>query len=210
MVLTPLAVTAMTNFILACVVFLVAGMLLALPKERGSAAWFWSLALLLLGASALLGGIDHGFFEVHGQLPIRRLIERSNWVLLGLLAATVLATAARQFFTPAVQRVLFGLAVAQFVVYVLLVVTVANFLVVILNYAPALLLLLAASAAGLRRGAGSPAMVAGLVVLVIASIVQALQVDTFSPIDRNGLYHLIALPGVVLIYLGGRALKRAV
>src|SRR5687767_14184634 len=102
MTLTPLAVTSITNFILACVVFLLAGMLLALPKARGSAAWFWSLTLLILGASALLGGIDHGFFEVHGQLPIRRVLERTNWVLLGLLTATVLATAARQFFSPAV------------------------------------------------------------------------------------------------------------
>jgi hypothetical protein len=210
MTLTPLAVTAITNFILACVVFLVAGMLLALPKERGSAAWFWSLVLLLLGASALLGGIDHGFFEVHGQLPIRRVIERSNWVLLGTLTAAVLATTARQFFSPTIQRVLFVVAAVQFVVYVLLVVTVANFLVVILNYAPAILLLLAASVAGLRGGTGSWTMVAGLVVMLLASVVQAAQIDVFSPVDRNGLYHLIALPGVILLYLGGRTLKRAV
>jgi hypothetical protein len=209
MVLTALAITSITNFILACVVFLVAGMLLALPKARGSAAWFWCVALLLLGTSALLGGIDHGFFEIHGQLPIRRLIERSNWVLLGLLTAMMLVTTARQFFSPGVQRIIFVLAAVQFVIYVVLVATVANFGVVILNYAPALLLLLAASIAGLRTGTGSWAMVIGLVVLVIASVVQALQIDVFSPVDRNGLYHLIALPGVVLLYLGGRALKRA-
>lgn len=208
MPLTALAVTAITNFILACVVFLLAGMLLAVPKARGSAAWFWCLALLLLGASALLGGIDHGFFEVQGELPVRRVIERSNWVLLGLLTAAVLGTAARQFFRPPVQRVILILAVVQFVLYAILVVTVANYFVVILNYAPAILLLLAASVAGLRTGAGSRAMVAGLVVLIVASAVQAAQVDMFSPVDRNGLYHLIALPGVVLLYLGGRTLSR--
>jgi hypothetical protein len=38
-------------------------------------------------------------------------------------------------------------------------------------------------------------------------VVQALGVDVFSPLDRNGLYHLLAMLGVALAAYGGRALS---
>lgn len=84
--MTVLAFAAVTNFILVCEVFLVAvaGLTLARPKAPRSAAWFWGLALLLLGVSAPLGGIDHGFVEPYGQTSARIALKRTNWAVLGL------------------------------------------------------------------------------------------------------------------------------
>ena len=62
-----LAVTSITNFILASEIFFLAGLQLAAPKARFSAAWFWGGAMFALGTSALLGGIDHGFIEAAGR-----------------------------------------------------------------------------------------------------------------------------------------------
>jgi len=72
-----------------------------------------------------------------------------------------------------------------------------------------LLACLAFNVLGLRRrsGDGHWTIVLGILVLLLASAVQALGIDTFSPVDRNGLYHLISMPGVVLLYFGGRRLK---
>ena len=61
-----LAVTSITNVVLAAETLLLAGVLIGLPKARFSAAWFWAGAMLALGTSALLGGIDHGYVEPAG------------------------------------------------------------------------------------------------------------------------------------------------
>lgn len=205
--MTALAVTAVTNFILACEVFLIAGLLLGRPKAPGSAAGVWGLTLACLGLSALLGGIDHGFVEPFGQTPGRIALERANWAVLGLTTLGVFVTMARQFFSPAAQRVVFVVAGLQLTLYLALIAFVGNFLVVILNYAPVMLLLLIFNFVGLKDGRGSWPMIAGIVLLFAASGVQASGFDAFSPVDHNGLYHLIAMAGVVALYFGGLKLK---
>jgi hypothetical protein len=175
------------------------------PKVRFSAAWYFSGVLLLLGVAALLGGIDHGFFEP-ANMP-RYLIQRSDWIVLGGVTFCLLMTTAKQFFTPAVQRIVFFAAVVQFAAYTAAVLLVDSFLVVILNYAPVMLLLLIMSFSGLRSGRGSAQMVAGILILFAASGIQAAGVDVFSPLDRNGLYHLLSMVGVAFLYFGGVRLR---
>ena len=96
--MNALAITSITNFILAGEVLFLAGMLVRMPKIQYSAAWFWAGAMTLLGVAALIGGIDHGFFEQSG-LP-RYFIQRSNWIVLGAMTFCILMTTARQFFSP--------------------------------------------------------------------------------------------------------------
>ncbi len=89
--MTALAVTAVTNFILACETFLFTGMLVKTERTSRSAAWFWTWALGLLGLGALLGGIDHGFVEPLGGAA-RYLLQRVNWLVLGGATFCVLMT----------------------------------------------------------------------------------------------------------------------
>ena len=199
------AITSITNFLLAGEVFYLAGRMSERPKDRYSAAWYFSGVLLLLGLAALLGGIDHGFFEP-ANMP-RYLIQRLDWVVLGGVTFCLLMTTAKQFFPPAVQRVVLFLAVVQFAADTAAALLVDSFLVVILNYAPVILLLLIMSCIGLRSGKGSAPMVLGILILFAASGIQAAGVDVFSPLDRNGLYHLLSMIGVVFLYLGGVRLR---
>jgi hypothetical protein len=203
--MTVLAITSITNFLLAAEVFFLAGRMSKTPKVRFSAAWYFSGVLLLLGVAALLGGIDHGFFEP-ANIP-RYLIQRSDWIVLGGVTFCLLMTTAKQFFTPAVQRIVFFAAVVQFAAYTAAVLLVDSFLVVILNYAPVMLLLLVMSFTGLKSGRGSAQMVAGILILFAASGIQAAGVDVFSPLDRNGLYHLLSMVGVAFLYFGGVRLR---
>ncbi len=207
MTLTPLAVTAITNFMLACEAFFIAGLLFATPKTPRSAAWLWQLGMLTLATSALVGGIDHGFFELFGQTAVRKGIEHSNWFLLGLLTLFVFLTAAQQFLTPPVRRIATIIAFVQLAVYTILILTTDTFQVVILNYAPIMLLMLILNVRGLRQGTGSWAMIGGIVVSFAASGVQAAHVDVFSPVDRNGLYHIGMMGALVLFYAAGKRLK---
>jgi hypothetical protein len=204
---TPLAASAVTDLILACETFFLTGMLAGQPKARWSAAWFWQAALAMLALAALLGGIDHGFFEPSGQTPARQVVQRGTWMVIGLLTGFVFLTAGRQFFRPAVRRVVYLLAGVQFAVYVALILYAGSFLVVILNYAPVMLLMLVLSVAGLASGQGSWPMIVGLLIVFAASAVLSLRIKGPDPLDWNSLYHLGLMPGVVFLYLGGRRLE---
>ncbi len=202
------ALTAITDLVLAAETLFLAGRLGEMPKARFSAAGYWSIAMLLLGVAAFLGGIDHGFFET-AQLP-RYWIERPNWIVLAAMTWCVLMTAATQFLSPRLQHWALAFGAVQFAADSMLALRVDRFLVVILNYTPVMILMLVLNLIGLRKRLGSPDMVAGILILFAASAVQALKVDTFAPLDRNGLYHLIATVGVVFLYRGGRRLNRGV
>lgn len=200
-----LAVTAVTNFAVAGVGFYCAGMLAGRPKARRSAAWFWTGAVICLSTSAFLGGVDHGFVEPAGV--DRYPLQRANWLVMGAATFCVLMTAGRQFLPEHRQRAVLAVGLAQLAVYTVAVLSVGDFRVVLLNYAPVVLLLLALSIRGLRDGTGSWWMIGGILVMLGASLVQLARVDVLMPLDHDGLYHVIALPGLVLLYQGGRRLR---
>jgi hypothetical protein len=202
-----LAITSVTNFVLAAELFLLAGMMARTPKARFSAAWFWAGAMLALATSALLGGIDHGFVEPAGLS--RYFIQRPNWIVAGVATACMLLATSRQFLAPGWQRPMLALAAIQLIVYAVLVLWIDDFRIVIVNYLPVLLLLLVLSIRGTRHGSGSWQMVAGILVLLAASIVQASHVDVFNPLSADGLYHLVSMGGIAFMYLGGQRLKVA-
>jgi hypothetical protein len=204
---TPLQVTAITNLAWACEVFLLTGLLLGRRPTIGSAAWLWALAMLVTGVSALLGGIDHGFFEPKGAGLARTVVQKATWLTAGVLAFLTLLTLVRQF-APAgwwVPAVAAGLA--QLAAFAVLAIRADSFLVVIVDYAPVLIAFLVLSAAGTRSGAGSWQMAAGLAISFAASAVQAAGVDVLLPVDRNGLYHLILAVASPFLYAGGLRLK---
>lgn len=190
---------------LAGEVFFFAGMLARMPKSRFSAAWFWSGMMILLGLGAMLGGIDHGIFQ--GQGLSRYPIERSNWLVLGAMTFFLLMTTATQFFSRKVRRLFLIIGIIQFTADAIFVLSVDSFLDVILNYAPVIILLLAMNFINLKNGTGSWDMITGILIMFAASGIQALGIDVLSPLDRNGLYHLVTMVGVVFFYRGGRRLR---
>jgi hypothetical protein len=200
-----LAVTSITNFVLAGEIFFLAGLTIGTPKASFSAAWFWGGAMFALASSALLGGIDHGFVEPAGLS--RYLIQRADWIVLGLATACMLLATARQFLGPRWQRPVLVVGAIQLAAYVVAVLSVGDFRVVILDYVPVMLLLLALSVRGTRDGTGSWQMILGILVLLMASAAQVLGVDPPGVLDQNGLYHVVAMIGVVFMYLGGRRLS---
>jgi len=197
---TILAVTSITNILLASLVFFLAGRMSRIPKARFSAAWSFTGVLLLLGTAALIGAIDHGFFEP-ANMP-RYWIQRADWIVLGGVTFCLLMTTAKQFFDARFHRILLVVAAVQFAADSAAVLLVDSFLDVILNYAPVMLLLLAMSIK-----ARSIHLTAGLLILSFASAIQAAGWDALRPLDHNGVYHLVSMAGVVFLYLGGMRLR---
>ncbi len=76
----------------------------------------------------------------------------------------------------------------------------------ILNYAPILLILLALNIVGLPSGSGSWFFIIGILISIFASVIQALGVDRFSPLDHDGLYHVVVMAAVAFLFAGGLGL----
>ncbi|HMB19497.1 MAG TPA: hypothetical protein VKQ10_00380 [Spirochaetota bacterium] len=201
--MTPLAVTAITDFILAAEVMFLTGMLLGKSFPVTSSAFSWGLAMLFMGISALLGGIDHGFLENRVGNTIRTIAQRLTWFFIGLMITCTLVTLAWQFLPSGYYFTVYVIALAQLAVFIFLIIRYNNFLVVVINYAPVMLIFLAFHILGLHDGSGSIVMVAGLLLSFVAAVVQVMKIDVLSPLDHNGVYHVIMMIAVYFLYLGG-------
>lgn len=206
--LQVLIVTAVTNLMVSGTVLYLAWRMAQAPRERYSAAWYWNAMFVLLGTGGVLGGIDHGLYETLAW-P-RYGIQHLTWIALGAMTFCILMTTATQCFGRRGRSVLLALGAVQFAAALVAFFRFDTFLVVVVNYLPVVLFWLAMNVHGLSRGTGSREMIAGLVILLAGSAIQTLGVDTFSPLDHNGLYHLIAMAGSVYLYRGGRHLKTTV
>jgi hypothetical protein len=201
--MSALELTAVTDFILAGEAFLAAGFLFGRIPAGPSAAFFWTLAVLFFALGALAGGIDHGFFEPKGDTRGRMIVQKTTWIFTGAMTFFTMMTALFQFAPAGLHAPAVILGLLQFAAFCFFATRKNSYLVVILNYAPVLLVLLVLNVAGLPSGTGSWWMVAGILISIAASAVQALGVDAFSPLDRNGLYHVILMIAVVFLFLGG-------
>jgi hypothetical protein len=200
-------VTAMTNFILAGEAFLGAGFLLGRTPFHASSAFFWALALLFFALGTLGGGIDHGFFEPKGDTRGRMIMQKSTWICIGIMTFFSLLTSVYQFAHEGLRGTVILLGIVQFIVFCFFAIRINNYAVVIVNYAPILLILLVLNILGLSSGSGSWSILLGLLISVAASAALAAGSDRFSPLDRSGVYHVLLMAAVVFLFLGGLALK---
>ncbi|MDG6778112.1 hypothetical protein QCB44_05280 [Thiomicrorhabdus sp. zzn3] len=166
--------------------------------------WFWVFSLL--AAASLLGTSAHGFKLTEAQ---QTLIWSLLYLALdGVIALFMLAVAyeiwgermARRFIPLAV-----GLAIMVFLVHLLR----SEFIVFIIYEAVGMVLALFGYIwlALSKRRSGAWYMVAGVSVSLLAAMVQAGKEFTFSfiwPFDHNGVYHVMQMVGVALLWLGLR------
>ena len=205
--LTTLGASALTDFALAAETCFLAGLLFARPKTRYSAAWFWQWSMLLLAVSAFIGGLDHGFIQAAGDTPTRKVVQHSTWTVIGLSTCATFLTIVRQFVIDRRHRVLTAVAMAQFVVYVVLFLRFDTYAVVVANYAPVMIWALVANLRGLGDGTGHWPIIASIGAGVTASVAQAAGWRLSATFDHQSVYHLGMMVAVVFSYIGGLRLK---
>ncbi len=201
--LSELALSALTDGILACELFFLAGLCFRPRMQAFSPAWLWGVALALIGAASLLGLIDHGFFEAIDHPQHRTMVVLTRLVIVaGSLAMIV--TAAVQYLTGLLRHVVIGVAMLGALYPVFLILTSDDFLSVILYYSAGLLLLLLLSIANLRQNSGTLPMIAGIVLTLGISGMIPAQSQGFWGLGLYGSYHVLLMPTVILLYFGGR------
>lgn len=200
--------TALTD--LALFVLTVA-LALGVSRWRGAGArdkaaiWMWVAGLLAL--ASLLGAIAHGL-EMSDRA--RALVWQPLNLCLGLglglfMAGAILDLAGRAAARKAIPPLL-GVGILFYLVTRLI---PGTFMTFIAYEAVALLFSLGAYGwlAANRALPGAGWMVAGVLVTIVAAVVQATGTAgtaIVSSFDNNGVFHLIQMVGIVLIALGLR------
>ncbi|MCU0845805.1 MAG: hypothetical protein MUC76_12865 [Spirochaetes bacterium] len=206
--MTPLALTAITNFLWASEAFFLAGVLFGQMDSFMGPYGIWAVSITLMGMGALLGGIDHGFFEpISRDWKGRMVMQKLSWIVAGAMTFTIVVVCAMRFFPDRYGNLVIAIGAAQLCIFLALIFRTDKFLVVVVNYAPVMLVFLGLNIHGLSSGTGSLNLVIGLVIAFIASAIQVAKVNLFRPLDWNGLYHLLMMVATVFFYLGGIDLK---
>lgn len=195
--------TAATDLLLAAVCVLCARHLSARALRR-PALRTWSCAFVLSALAATLGAVAHALY-----LP--GWLDRVVWAFIYLalaagIGAIVLATV--EDCLPAwrarVRPFVLGLALASFGAALLFPEIFA--VILIWQACGVLFAMWAYGRDGLRRdGRRSVWVVAGLVITVVAAVVQATGAVSFTlvwPFDHNGVFHLVQIPGLIAVAYG--------
>lgn len=202
--MTPLALTAITNFLWASEAFFLAGMLFGRMDGFMGPYGIWAASLALMGTGALLGGIDHGFFEPAGRdWKGRMVMQKLSWIVAGAMTFAIVMVCALRFFSGRHADIVIAAGIIQLCIFLVLIFRTDKFIIVIVNYVPVTLLFLGLNVYGLPAGTGSLNLVIGLVIAFVASAVQVAKVNVFHPLNWNGLYHLIMMIATLFLYMGG-------
>lgn len=203
--MSELALSALTDVILACMQAFAAGLLFRPGLRAGSPAGLWAGTMTLIAAVFMVGAIDHGFFEPIDH-PLHPVLMSATRVLVAAVSFMMIAVAAVRFLGPQARRVVLVLGALGNAAVGVLVVLSDNFFIVIAGYSVALLLLLALNIAGLRNGTGSRAMIVGIVITFVASALPLVGYEAVAGLGVYATYHIALMPAVVAFYLAGRAL----
>jgi hypothetical protein len=166
----------------------------------------WTALFALLGLAAGLGAVAHGL-----QMPLwlNDLLWQPLNLAMGLVVALfVVAASVDGFGLPIARRLLLPLLAIGVVFYLVTCLLPGGFLLFILYEGLALLLVLGLylRLMFVRKGPGAGWMLAGVVVTLLAAVLQAspVAVTLIWPFDHNGIFHLVQMIGVVLLACGVR------
>ena len=207
--MTDLAVSALTNAILAAEIFFLAGLSFREGQDRWSASWLFALYLSLIGLANLLGTIDHGFLEPIDH-PANIPVRTATRSVIALGTFTLLLSTARQFFGPLGTRICLVVGLVGLAATLWVTATQDNFLVLVAGNFVVMMLTLGLHLWGLRRGIGSAMLCAGIVASIATSMIIPFGGSGIEPFGLYGTFHIGLIVASFILYLGGRDLKTRV
>jgi predicted membrane channel-forming protein YqfA (hemolysin III family) len=200
--------TVATNVALAVLAFVFAARLAHRSATEGSAAIAWlAAALAATGFAALIGAIAHATDPIRDE-ALRARFWRSALYTTGLIGATIVASVAFFAARGYVRAALLLFAVIKLVVFMYRVAREPEFRIAAADYAVALAILLIGAVTELvrRQAPGMTWLIVGVLVSLVAGIVQARRLALHRQFNHNDLYHVIQMAALYAFYRGGALL----
>jgi uncharacterized membrane protein len=208
MVLSPIPTqltTAATDLLLALTALAGAWFL---RRGRGQ-RWrerIWSGVFGLMAFSALLGAVAHGLVLPDPDTP--RIWGPAYLALGGMLALFAAGTINDCWGERVARRTLPAVLVGVLIFCLAAFYLAGDFVVFVLFEGAVLLFALCCYIlAAVRRSPGSALTAAGILVTIAAAILQTrrdLRFTFYGEFDNNGIFHLVQLPGLMLLLAGLR------
>lgn len=225
----PLAepTTAITDFILAALSFYFADRLFADAHERGQkSARLLAAALGAAGVSALLGGLEHGFWphdpatgglRPHAVITASwaPVVARVLWIVTLVLTGAAALFLELSIFTATLARPWRQLAsifaFGQLIAFILAVARSPVFLLAAADYGVALLITaaLVGYAWSRRRIGYEPWMLGAVAISFAGAAVQISGLTLHRHFNHNDLFHVLQMVGLYLIFQAGLRLTDA-
>ena len=197
----------LTDYALAVETLIFAYLLLRRTAANEAARNWLAVLFLSLTAAAALGGTTHGFFADEAS-PGYRILWPLTMISIGFAAMAGWGFGSAVMFGARTARMVGILAGIGLAVYCGVVLFVSeDYLVAIVTYLPASLILMAAFGRAFHR-TRSPSAIIGVVGIVLTFVAAAVQQAGISIhptyFNHNALYHVIQGIGLLLVFLGGR------
>jgi hypothetical protein len=203
--------TLITDYLLAAFTTVLARRLFVTAREnRVVSQWWWGVAFAATAVAGLAGGTVHGFRtsldpRVTAALwlvAIEGLVVAAYAVIRGTLVGSPLSAAAAGSASL--------MAAGAFGVYGLWVAGNPRFVFAIAAYAVALGVLVGFKLSAWRTDQAGPRwMIAGVLVSIVAAVVQQSGWSMHQHFNHNDLYHVIQAFGVWLLYRGALGERRS-
>jgi len=203
--------TALTDFVMGCLVVYV---LVQIRAWRGFKSTIWTWAFGLLAAASFIGAVAHGLAMSDAT---NNLLWQPLNLLLGLALGFFVVGAVFDFWGESTARKMIPVMVVLGVVFYLVTVLIPGTFLTFIAYeslamffALGVYIILTVK----KSLAGAGWMTAGVLVTIVAAVVQAIgpnQQSIFWYFDNNGVFHLIQMVGVLLLLQGlkiGLAVKK--
>ncbi len=197
--LTSLQLVSITDFVLSLECLFLSGILFGKTRSLNSAQGMLSFFLLFAGIATFMGGLDHGFFQ-----PIDKRFVPTTLTYISIAFATffLFRYIAITFFNKKVAGILQIIAYIQLVVFIGFSFTYHNFLLVIGNYSPLLLLFFILNLVHLKDGKSNWYIVLFCISLIVATVVQASGIKLTEMLNEDTMYHLISMLAYMFFYIG--------
>ncbi|MFL5618091.1 MAG: DUF6962 family protein [Gemmatimonadaceae bacterium] len=200
--------TVATNAALAVLAFVFAMRLANQSAAEGSAAAAClAAAMFATGLAALIGAIAHGTDPV-GHAALRARFWRGALYATGLIGAASVASVAFFAARGSLRTAILMFAAIKLVVFIHRVARQPEFRVAAADYGGALAVVLVGAAYEMfrRRAPGMAWLIAGVLVSLVAGIVQARRLALHRHFNHNDLYHVVQLVALYAFYRGGAML----
>ena len=200
--------TVATNAVLAVLAFVFAVRLAHHSVAEGSAAaGCLAAALGATGVAALIGALAHGT-DPAGNAALRDRFWRGALYATGFIGAASVASVAFFAARGSTRSAILAFAGIKLVVFIIRVTRHPEFRVAAADYGGALAIVLVGAAYEMfrRRAPGMTWLIVGVLVSLVAGIVQARRLALHRHFNHNDLYHVIQMAALYAFYRGGALL----
>ena len=197
--------TVATNVVLAVLAFVFAARLVSRSAAESSAAGGWlAAAFLATGLAALIGALAHGTDPARDE-ALRERFWRGALYATGLIGAATVASAAFFAARGSARTAILAFAAIKLGVFLYRVARQPEFRIAAADYGGALAIVLVGAAYEMlrRRAPGMTWLIAGVLVSLVAGIVQARRLALHRHFNHNDLYHVIQMAALYAFYRGG-------